>query len=131
MSHQTSVARSTRRERGAVSIEFLGTATLLLAAGLIALQLMLAMHSMAQANSAARNGARAEAINAGSGTSAAHSAVGSSLQEHTRASCSGGYDITCRVEIDMPVLGIGWVRDLIPPLTVSRTAHFPRTEPLY
>ena len=68
--------------------------------------------------------------NAGSGTSAAHSAVGSSLQEHTRASCSGGYDITCRVTIDMPVLGIGWVRDLIPPLTVSRTAHFPRTEPL-
>ena len=32
MSHRTSVARSTRRERGAVSIEFLGTATLLLAA---------------------------------------------------------------------------------------------------
>ena len=43
---------------------------LLLAAGLIALQLMLAMHALSQANSAARNGARAEAISVGTGTSA-------------------------------------------------------------
>lgn len=119
--------RTDPRERGAVSIEFLGTATLLLAAGLIALQLMLAMHAMSQANSAARNGARAEAISVGTGTAAAHAAVSESLREHTRARCSGGSDITCDVEIDMPMLGIDWVQDRVPPLTVTRTAHFKRT----
>ena len=54
---RTAMSRQ-RPDSGVVSIEFLGTATLLLAAGLIALQLMLAMHAMSQANSAARNGAR-------------------------------------------------------------------------
>lgn len=119
-----------RRDSGVVSIEFLGTAALLLAAGLIALQLMVAMNAMAQANSAARNGARSEAISVGSGTAAAHAAVGESLREDTRAHCSGLDDITCTVEIDMPVLGIDWVQDLVPPFTVTRTAHFKRTEVL-
>lgn len=118
------------RESGVVSIEFLGTAVLLVAAGLIALQLMLAMHAMSQANSAARNGARSEAISAGTGTAAAHAAVSESLREGTRAHCAGLDDITCVVEIDMPLLGIDWVRDLMPPLTVTRTAHFARTEVL-
>lgn len=119
-----------RRESGVVSIEFLGTATLLIAAGLIALQLMLAMHAMSQANSAARNGARSEAISVGSGTAAAHSAVSESLREDTRAHCSGLNDITCVVEIDMPMLGIDWVQDFMPAVTVTRTAHFKRTEVL-
>lgn len=126
---RTAMSRQ-RPDSGVVSIEFLGTATLLLAAGLIALQLMLAMHAMSQANSAARNGARSEAISVGSGTAAAHAAVSESLREDTRAHCSGLDDITCVVEIDMPMLGIDWVQDLVPAVTVSRTAHFKRTEVL-
>ncbi len=116
-------------ERGVVSIEFLGSATMFLVGGLIALQIMLAMHALSQANHAARNGARAEAISMGSGTPAAYAAVSESLRSETRAHCGGAKEINCTVQIDMPYLGMNWISQIIPPVTVTRTAHFVRTEP--
>lgn len=118
------------RERGAVGIEFLGASVILLAAGLIAVQLMLAMQALTQANTAARNGARAEAIAMGTGTPAAYAAVSESLRSGTRAHCSGMKNITCTVQVDMPYLGVNWISQVIPPVTVTRTAHFVRTEPI-
>ncbi|OFL68800.1 MULTISPECIES: TadE/TadG family type IV pilus assembly protein [unclassified Brevibacterium] len=121
---------SANGERGVVSIEFLGSASLLLVAGLIGIQIMLAMHALSQANHAARNGARAEAIAVGTGTPAAYAAVSESLRSGTRATCGGYKEINCTVQIDMPYLGMSWVSDVVPPMTVTRTAHFVRTEPL-
>lgn len=115
-------------EAGVVSIEFLGSFVMVVAAALIGLQLLVAGHTLTQANSAARNGARAETITPGTGTSAAYSAVSSSLRQDTHASCSYGSEAACTVQIRMPLLGVSWLESLPRP-TVTRTAVMPRTEP--
>ena len=87
-------------EAGVVSIEFLGSFVMVVA----------------------------ETITPGTGTSAAYSAVSSSLRQDTHASCSYGSEAACTVQIRMPLLGVSWLESLPRP-TVTRTAVMPRTEP--
>lgn len=116
-------------EHGAVSIEFLAGSVVVFAAVLIGLQALLAMHSLSQANSAARNAARAESIVAGSGVAAGNFAVSESLRAGTTTSCANGAEIRCTTTVSVPVLNISWLEERVPPMQVSRTAVFPRTEP--
>ena len=98
------------RQKGAVSLEFVGTFFMFLVLLVTALQAMLAMFSLSQANSAARNAARAEVLNPGSGVAVAQQAVSPGLRDAgVSTSCSGARvhngSITCKVTVAVPSLG--------------------------
>lgn len=119
------------RQQGAVSLEFVGMLFAFFIILVTALQAMLAMFSLSQANSAARNAARAEVLNPGSGVTAAQHAVSPGLRDAgVSTSCSGtrvhNGSITCKVTVAVPNLGTDsslW----LPTLKVSRSATQPIT----
>jgi len=119
------------RQKGAVSLEFVGTFFMFLVLLVTALQAMLAMFSLSQANSAARNAARAEVLNPGSGVAVAQQAVSPGLRDAgVSTSCSGARvhngSITCKVTVAVPSLGTDssmW----LPTLKVTRSATQPIT----
>lgn len=119
------------RQKGAVSLEFVGTFFMFLVLLVTALQAMLAMFSLSQANSAARNAARAEVLNPGSGVAVAQQAVSPGLRDAGMStSCSGARvhngSITCKVTVAVPNLGTDasmW----LPTLKVTRSATQPIT----
>lgn len=117
------------RETGVVSIEFVGTLTILIGSVLIGMQLLLAGHTLSQANSAARNGARAESITTGTGELAAHNAVSSALKDKTVANCTRSIESArCSVSIQMPMLNIAFLSDWFTPMSVTREATMPITD---
>lgn len=125
--------RRSGRQRGSVSIEFVGTLFMYLIIVLVALQALLAMLALAQANSAARNGARAEALSPGTGVSSAQAAVTAPLRNSgTSAVCTGSRgrngEITCTVTIKMPMLNLTWMPNWVPQQSVTRSAVQPATE---
>lgn len=126
--------RRTERERGAVSFEFIGTFGLYMVLLLVAMQAMLAMFALAQANSAARNAARAEVISAGSGEQAGLDALAAPLKKSgAQANCTvtvpgATGEVRCDVTVQVPVFNLSWLDQWIPPLEVSRFAIQPMTE---
>lgn len=125
--------RRAAAECGQASLEFVGTLFMWLVIVLVTLQILLAMFALAQANSAARNAARSEVISAGSGQAAGRNAVADPLKRSgVQSSCSttGGSrgSVTCRVSITVPMLGLHWIPQWVPPLVVTRQAVQPMTE---
>lgn len=128
MTHKSSYAHLSS-EKGVVSIEFVATLTFLICASLIGMQLLLAGHTLSQANSAARNGARAESIQAGTGSIASHDAVSSALADKTTAHCSRStQSANCSVSVQMPILNIAFLSDWFTPIYVTRSATMPITD---
>ncbi|GAB3044696.1 TadE/TadG family type IV pilus assembly protein [Sediminivirga luteola] len=124
-----SAFRRTTRERGSISIEFVGTIGIVLVMLLIALQGLLAMHALSQANSAARNAARAETLSTGSGQAEGLAALSSSLRAGSSVRCTNrSSDVTCEARVQVPMFAIGWLTELMPPMSVSRSATMPQTE---
>ncbi|MGW9825501.1 Flp pilus assembly protein TadG [Brevibacterium pityocampae] len=123
-----------RSERGSLSIEFAGTFFMYLVLLLVALQAMLAMFALAQANSASRNAARSEVVTPGTGVSAGQAAVSQPLRNSgtdTVCSRSGGSSngsVTCSVTIAVPMFNLDWISDWVPPFEVTRTNVQPITE---
>lgn len=119
------------RQRGAVSLEFAGMLVVFFIILVTALQAMLAMFSLSQANSAARNAARAEVLNPGSGVAVAQQAVSPGLRDAgVSTTCSGARvhngSITCKVTVAVPNLGTDsslW----LPTIKVTRSATQPIT----
>lgn len=119
-------------DKGAVSLEFVGMFVIFLLLLITALQAMLAMFSLSQANSAARNAARSEVLAEGSGPYAAQAAVSPGLRDAgVNTQCKGTRStdgaITCKVTISVPILNAhtpAWV----PTIKVSRSATQPYTE---
>lgn len=119
------------RHKGAVSLEFAGMLVVFFIILVTALQAMLAMFSLSQANSAARNAARAEVLNPGSGVAVAQQAVSPGLRKAgVSTSCSGARvhngSITCKVTVAVPSLGTDsslWQ----PTIKVTRSATQPIT----
>lgn len=120
------------RQKGAVSIEFAGTFFMFLILLITAIQAMLAMFSLSQANSAARNAARSEVLIPGSGNFAAQQAVSPGLRKAgVTSACHGARvhngSITCEVTVAVPVLAANtplW----LPNVKVTRSATQPITE---
>lgn len=119
-------ARS-KSDRGAVSLEILGTMIFVVMMVLFAWQGLLAMHALSQANTAARDAARAESIALNTGESAGIAALSQSLQSGSSISCSpGAASVRCTADVNVPVLSIGWAGDAISPVSISRSATMPR-----
>lgn len=126
------IFKTGKQEKGQVSLEFVGTLVIFLIVLITALQALLAMFSLSQANAAARNAARSEVLSAGSGPSTARAAVSPGLRKAGMdTSCHGMRtpkgSITCKVSIAVPILNANtpaWV----PTFRVSRSATQPMTE---
>ncbi|MGX6451668.1 TadE/TadG family type IV pilus assembly protein [Brevibacterium paucivorans] len=121
-----------KREKGVLSLEFVGTFGVFLFLLAIAFQAMLAMFALSQANSAARNAARAEAMMPGTGPGAAQSAVSPGLQaQGVQTTCSGGHnpkgDVTCKVSLGVPVFNMPDAPQWFPEIRVTRASTQPVT----
>ncbi len=116
-----------KNERGTVGLEFLGTMIFVFIMVVFAWQGFLAMHALSQANTAARDAARAESLAAGTGTSAGLDALSSSLRPGSSVSCggSGGSSITCTADVNVPIIGTDFWWDPLPATTISRSATMP------
>lgn len=121
------------RDKGSITLEFVGTFAIYLFLVALAFQAMLAMFSVSQANTAARNAARAEVLQAGAGQQAAYQAVSPGLRETgVNTSCSGSRgpkgEIKCEVSLGMPIFNFKDAPDWAPKLRVSRSNTQPMTE---
>lgn len=131
MQHREQNVRRRRpdNERGAITLEFVGTMVAVLLMVLFAWQGLLAMHALSQANSAARDAARAETLYPGDGETAGKSALSQSLQDGSTVSCPPpSSSITCTARVKMPVITNGLVGDVIPPVWITREATMPNLE---
>lgn len=108
-----------------MSIEFVGTMALVLIMLMIAWQGFLGMHALTQANSAARDAARAESTAAGTGGAAGMRALSESLQSGSQISCrTVGSSVICDASVQIPtIIGDGW--EGMP--SISRSATLPRS----
>ncbi|WP_300343839.1 TadE family protein [Nesterenkonia sp.] len=119
------------KERGSLSIEFAGTMVFVLLMVFFAWQGLLAMHALSQANSAARDAARAESISVGSGYSSGMNALSRSLQPGSSIRCNRSAHtsrVTCQAEVNVPIIRIGVLGDALPSTTINRSATMPIIE---
>lgn len=116
--------RKRRGERGAMTIEFVGTIFIVLMMLMIAWQAFLGMHALTQANSAARDAARAVTLGH-DGRTAGKQALSRSLQSGSEVTCSqiaGG--VTCRAQVKIPSI-LGDRFSSMP--SITRSATMPRS----
>ncbi|WP_033420453.1 hypothetical protein [Nesterenkonia alba] len=109
-------------------MEFLGTFLWVFVMVLVTWQGFLAMHALSQANTAARDAARAESVTPGTGPTQGAAAVSESLHSGTSVSCSPiapDSAVSCTAEVEVPVLGMDWVAEMFPEWRVSRSATMP------
>jgi len=115
------------RDRGWLSLEFVGMSFLLFLVLMLVIQVAAATFTLAQANGAARSAAREASLSRGAGgASAARAAVSSSLRDGmvaTGGSTGDGqsWQVTLRVPKVLPRM---------PDWTITRSAAMPSTEPL-
>lgn len=113
-------------ERGVIALEFVGTFGIVLAMVLIVWQGMLAMHALSEANYAARDAARAEVMRSGAGQVAGETSLSSHLQSGSDILCSlDGDAITCRAEVNIPIIGSEVIGDGLHGPSVTRSATMP------
>lgn len=113
-----------KQEQGTVVLEFLGTMIFVLIMVVFAWQGLLAAHALSQANTAARDAARAETLGS-DGERAGQNALSQSLQEGSGINCwrsPGGQDVTCEADVNVPILGTPWWNDVVPAATITRSA---------
>lgn len=126
--------RRTPRERGSATIEFTGTFFIWLIIVMVCLQAALAMFALSQANSAARNAARAEVVTVGAGQAAGKAALSAPLRSGSSTSCTSSAmvsstgSVTCSATVAMPILALDWITEWVSPVTVTRDAEQPMTE---
>lgn len=131
---RTPERRRMPRERGSATIEFTGTFFIWLTIVMVCLQAALAMFALSQANSAARNAARAEVVTVGAGQAAGNAALSAPLRSGSSTSCtssamvSSSGSVTCSVTVAMPILALDWITEWVSPVTVTRDAEQPMTE---
>ncbi|MGO1398447.1 MAG: TadE/TadG family type IV pilus assembly protein [Brevibacterium yomogidense] len=131
---RTQENRRTPRERGSATIEFTGTFFIWLTIVMVCLQAALAMFALSQANSAARNAARAEVVTVGAGQAAGKAALSAPLRSGSSTSCTSSAmvsstgSVTCSVTVAMPILALDWITERVSPVTVTRDAEQPMTE---
>lgn len=117
--------RKRRGERGAMTIEFVGTIFIVLMMLMIAWQAFLGMHALTQANSAARDAARAASLG-DHGPTAGKQALSRSLQPGSNVTCppSFGSSVTCQARVQIPsILGDRFSNMPI----ITRSATMPRS----
>jgi Flp pilus assembly protein TadG len=113
-------------EDGSEIIEFLGLLPLLLMIGLIIVQVLLAGQTIMVANSAAREGARAAAVCEDVGGAVVRASPGFSPQIQR---IPNGTEVTVKVSLQVPTIGIRFLQTMMPIVTGSSTMRFERTRP--
>lgn len=121
-------AAKPERERGAITLEFVGTVAVVLVMMLTAWQGLLAMHALSQTNTAARDAARAASLGE-DWNEAGRAALSESLQEDSHVECvRDAADVTCTAHVNVPLINIGGTGSAIPPMTMTREATMPDLE---